>query len=466
MTDPSPQSPPNSWRPLLTGEAAATARAAIADIAARLAETPRTPPPPMPEIPEVSATPATSATSATSESSAPALTARDLSLAGGEAGIALFFAYLDSAQPEEGHDEIALRLLEGAIEGTAVVPAGSGLYSGFAGVAWTLEHLSGRLFDPDGEDPGEEIAEILREHLGRSPWHVDYDLISGLVGFGVYALERLPRQGGLECLENIVARLAENAEQQPAGITWHTSPDLVGVMQRETFPTGNYNLGVAHGVPGVIGFLGEVCAAGLPATSGDEARRLLAGAVDWLFAQTMPAEASSRFPYTVAPGLPATPSRLAWCYGDLGIAAALLAAARAAGEPAWEEAALEVARHAAARPAEGSGVLDAGLCHGAAGVAHLFNRLYQASGDETLGEAARAWFERTLALRRPGEGIGGFLAWQPTGEDRMGPLDWGTDPGFLTGAAGIGLALLAATTPVDPDWDRTLLTAIRGTGRP
>jgi len=32
-----------------------------------------------------------------------------------------------------------------------------------------------------------------------------------------------------------------------------------------------------------------------------------------------------------------------------------------------------------------------------------------------------------------------------------------SDPSLLTGAVGIGLALLAATTPVEPMWDRILL---------
>jgi hypothetical protein len=446
MTEPNPTSPAGPWRPLLTGEAALRARGAVDEIAAALA-----------------------ALSAVAEES-PA-SPRDLSLAGGQAGLALFFSYLDAARPEEGHDETAMAHLERAIMGTAELPAAAGLYSGFAGVAWVLEHLTGRLFDPEGEDPGEEIAAILADHLERSPWRGDYDLISGLVGFGVYALERLPRPGGRECLERIVARLAETAEPQTEGLTWHTSPELIGPFQRDTFPEGYYNLGVAHGVPGVIGFLGEALGsfagdtAGLPASAAAEARRLLAGAVDWLSAQRLPPGAASLFPYNSAPGKTPTPSRLAWCYGDLGIAAALLTAVRAVGTapPAWEETALAAARQAAARPAEGAGVIDTGLCHGAAGVGHLFNRLYQASGDPALGEAARAWFDRALAQYQPGEGIGGFRTWMPTGTDRMGELGWGDDPGFLTGAAGIGLALLAATTPVAPDWDRVLLSSIRGT---
>jgi hypothetical protein len=34
------------------------------------------------------------------------------------------------------------------------------------------------------------------------------------------------------------------------------------------------------------------------------------------------------------------------------------------------------------------------------------------------------------------------------------------DKGLLTGAAGVALALLAATTALEPDWDRVLLVAI------
>jgi len=443
MTEPNSHPTWRPWRPLLTGEAARAANAAVDAIAAELAASPE------------------------SAKFRPPEGGGHFSLAGGQAGIALFFAYLHFARPDEGHDETAMAFLEQAIEGTGEIAVSAGLYSGFAGVAWTLEHLQGRLFDPDGEDPGEEIATALQGLLGRSPWQGDYDLISGLVGFGAYALERLPRPGGRECLEEIVSRLSELAESRetgtpPAtGISWHTPPERVGETQRELFPEGYYNLGVAHGVPGVIGLLGEVEAVGLAAAVTAEARRLREGAAAWVASQQLPAGANSLFPYSAAPGLTPTPSRLAWCYGDLGIAAAHLAAARAARDPRLETEALAVARHAAARPAESAGVVDAGLCHGAAGVGHLFNRLYQASGEAALRDAARGWFERTLALRGA-EGIGGFRAWVPLDPDRTGELGWATDPGFLTGSAGIGLALLAATTAVEPDWDRVLLTAIRG----
>ena len=84
--------------------------------------------------------------------------------------------------------------------------------------------------------------------------------------------------------------------------------------------------------------------------------------------------------------------------------------------------------------------------------------MYQATGEVALGEAARLWFGRTLAMREPGRGIAGYTAWYG---DAEGTDSWGAEPGLLTGAAGIALALLAATTPVEPAWDRILLTSIR-----
>ena len=134
---------------------------------------------------------------------------------GGTPARPIFFAYLDLVRPGQGYDDVAMELLERAIDTTGQVQAPPGFYSGFSGVAWTLEHLRGRLFEDDGEDPGEEVVAALVEHVSLSPWRGHYDLISGLVGFAVYALERLPRPGGRECLERVVARLAETAEPQP-----------------------------------------------------------------------------------------------------------------------------------------------------------------------------------------------------------------------------------------------------------
>ena len=416
------QTNPNSvspWRPLLPPEAAERALRVVEEIAAGLR----------------------SRSASSSRETGP-------SLAGGTAGLALFFSYLDQAWPGEGYDDLAMELLEQAVTATAEGPLPPSLYSGFSGVAWTMEHLRNRLYeDEDGEDAGEEVTKALVEHVGLTPWRGHYDLISGLVGFGVYALERLPRPGGEECLRRVVARLSETAVHGPQGITWLTGPELMPERDLELFPAGNYNLGVAHGMPGVIALLG------LAQTAGVECRPLLDGAVAWLLAQKLPPGSGSVFSYSVGAGVEPKPTRVAWCYGDLGIAATLLVAGRAVGERDWEREAAAIARQVAERTLEDSGMQDGGICHGAAGIAHLFNRLHQATGDPALAAAARQWIDQTLALRQPGVGIGGFQMWVPNEERDLG---WRDEAGLLTGSAGVGLALLAAATGVEPEWDRVL----------
>lgn len=109
---------------------------------------------------------------------------------------------------------------------------------------------------------------------------------------------------------------------------------------------------------------------------------------------------------------------------------------------------MTLALGAAALPIEESGVIDAPLCHGAIGLGHVFNRISQATGERQLGEAARYWLERGLAMRRPGGKLGGFHALLPDADGRMTRRV--AYRGILQGAAGIGLALLAATTDVEP----------------
>jgi lantibiotic biosynthesis protein len=376
------------------------------------------------------------------------------SLAGGPAGLAVLFAYLAQAGLASGGAEAAARLLDGAAESIATTCLAPSLYDGFTGVAWATEHLAGRVFEPDGEDAHEAIDETLREYLGQSPWPDSYDLVGGLTGIGVYALERLPSPHARDLLSLVVDRLDETAERGDRGITWLTPPGLLPDWQRALCPRGYYNLGLAHGVPGAIAVLAGACAADV---RGATARRLVDGAVSWLLSNRMATESGAAFPSWIPRGAEPRAGRMAWCYGDLGIAAALLVTARVLDALSWEREAIAIARRAAICPMDRSGVRDAGLCHGAAGVAHIFNRFYQATLDETFADAARVWFARTLAMRQPGAGVAGYRA---AAGEVDGTIRWIDDPGLLTGAAGIALALLAAVSGVEPAWDRHLLLSL------
>jgi lantibiotic biosynthesis protein len=375
------------------------------------------------------------------------------SLANGSAGLAILFAYLDRVRCGYRDKETAVYFLDQAMDAASEGPIDSSLYGGVTGIAWAIAHLRGSLFEANN-DVTEAVDEPLQEALSRSPWQGDYDLIGGLVGIGVYILEELPSSSAFECLVHLVDRLNELARPTPDGITWFTSPDLLPPWQRELCPNGYYNLGVAHGVPGVIAFLAQAYALDERKVRDvkkvrTKVRPLLEGAVAWLMAQESSSNGDSFFPNWIGPGIAPTSSRVAWCYGELGIAAALLIAGNCLSNANWKREAVRLARRAAARPFDQSGVTDCGLCHGTAGVSHLFNRMFQASHEPRFKNAAREWLERTLDMRHPEVGVAGYAAFRAD--------HWRNEIGILEGAAGIALALLAAVTPIEPSWDRILL---------
>ncbi len=371
----------------------------------------------------------------------------------GQAGYSLLHAYLFWCGGGAEHADRAIESLDRATDFIASVRTSESLYYGFPGIGWVTAHLSGRLFEEDPDD-GVDLDEALIRFLSHPSNPGEFDLLNGFVGLGIYALERLPRPSAVRCLEKVVSCLAKRATQSEEGAAFFTPAGDILPLYRSTYPQGAFNLGFAHGLPGVIALLGATCRAGV---ATQQARPLLDATVSWLMAREHPPENDFRFPHFHAPDTEPQPGRLAWCYGDLGIAAALLTAARGADDPALEQEALRIARCAASRDPSRSRIVDAGICHGAAGAGHLFNRLYQATGEEQFAEAARYWLLKVFAMRRPGTGVAGFSCF---GQNEGGGARWVAATGFLAGSTGIALALLAAASTIPPEWDRLLLLSL------
>lgn len=365
-------------------------------------------------------------------------TIRDIARAVGDTGgatrdaaeLALFWAYVAAALDDEWaaarYDEACAELCE-----TLSADRGLALDRGLAGAAWVIAHISE---DGSAEAILDDVDHVLLRALEVEPWTRAYDLLGGLVGYGVYAVERVTSTGAAaaaQVLDRIVEHLVQTSEDTREGVTWYTPPALMPAWQLASSPDGYFNCGLAHGVPGVIALLGRITTLRADA----RARSLCEAALRWLHAQQLPDNARGRYPDVCHRGQPPSRrARTAWCYGDAGVAIACWSAAVRLGQPTneWRE----LARSAALRDAALCEVVDPFLCHGAAGLAHIYNRAYQACGDGVFRDAARTWFRRTLDMRSDA---------------------WRTSSGLLDGATGVALALLAALEPIEPGWDRRLL---------
>lgn len=307
--------------------------------------------------------------------------------------------------------------------------AGPALIGGMVGIGWTVAHLA------EGEIADRVCGAIEAALARRLP--DDYDLVRGVVGVGVYALER----GRDDLIGAVLDRLESTAVPRLGGLAWHTPVAWLPPWQQETAPGGYWNLGLAHGMPGAIALLARLCARGV-----DRARPLLDGAMTHMLA-VEPASSTGRYPswhFTDGTRDHEPNGRIAWCYGDLGVATAFYAASVV--DPKWRDDAMTLALDCAARERTAN---DTGICHGAFGNAHMFNRLWQVTDDDRFAAAARRWLAQGLAMRSD-HPIAGFPSLE------QGEI-WKADPSMLTGVVGAGLVLHAAVSEISPDWDRLLL---------
>src|SRR5205814_4430135 len=275
----------------------------------------------------------------------------------GRAGVALTLGYLTLAGID--HRDSARQFIADGAKSVASVVMGPALYTGFTGIAWTLGRLAEwEIVRADGATFA-TLDGALARFIDRDswPWHID--VVSGLVGFLVYALSRLPSPDAERAVAACVRLLDSRAIELPDGVSWLIAPSLLNDLTRKKAPNGCYNHGVAHGTAGVIAVLSEVVRSGI---EEERARRLLEGAVSWLLASRL--NDSWNFPTMTGPDVQTKAARVTWCYGAPGIAAVLFRAAETLGRDAWRDVAMQIALWAAERELHESGVNDADFCHG------------------------------------------------------------------------------------------------------
>src|SRR5262249_23845519 len=181
---------------------------------------------------------------------------------------ALLFAYLGRMEPSAEWQGRAGDCLKLTVErGSAPVHhLNLGLYGGLSEVGWAIEHRTQVLTqsdassenqadnydteDPDAEDAIAAIDDLLNRRLEQHSLPGVYDLISGLVGMGVYCLERLPRTSAVCGIERIVQGLEELAERSLPGGTWFRPPEHVPKQQLKQVPSEYQNLGLHQCQPG------------------------------------------------------------------------------------------------------------------------------------------------------------------------------------------------------------------------
>jgi len=372
----------------------------------------------------------------------------DAPLAGGGAGIALLYGQLDRHQPGQGWDVTAHEFLRWGVQQTEQARTlGPGLLVGFGGLAYAA-----RLLSKGGTRYGSLLstldAQVSRWVLaGKPPGHgvrvASFDVVAGMAGTAPYLLD----SGAEPELRHLLANLVDVCGERDGLPNWHTPHALiVNPLTAKHYPGGNLNCGLSHGSPGILTAMSLAATAGVEVPGQREAMR---GLVDWLLDNRMDDGHGPDWPTAVALPLGSDKpiqARTTWCYGTPGVARTLWLAGVALGDHGLREFAAESMLAACERLPGDRQVTGACLCHGFAGVLQTVLRFGHDTGDSRFDLAAEAITERLLACHQPDSRFG-FRSLEPDNSP-------GDDPGLLEGAAGVALALLAATLPVTPSWDR------------
>jgi hypothetical protein len=313
---------------------------------------------------------------------------------------------------------------------------------GAAQFGWVSAHVAAASGSPATSSAPDlsRWDDVVDSALRAFPADRDVDLPLGLLGLGVYGLAH-PVPAVRERLVGRVLDVVEaRAEHDVDGLLVR----LVDAPHRRAEGSaGLVVLGPAHGMSGVVSFLGSVAGAGLGCSA--RTHPLLSGCVRWLLRQRV---AAAEGPGSDWVRTGHEPHRLSWCYGDPGIALALGVAAAVTGSTAIERTTEEITAGVLARSPDEAGVLDATICHGAAGLVWFGSRIAARTGHPAAHRMARHWTGRIAELRA-------------AGPLRYGP-DGVRDHSLLEGDLGVALAVLSAVTGCRAAWEQLLLGAPAG----
>ena len=374
-------------------------------------------------------------------------------LLGGNAGIALLFCYLSKAYPERNFATLTEQYLEklsNALENEVLQYSFSG---GVAGIGFVFQHLNNisalkEQIDFDFTELDEFIDRGVDIDFRNSNW----DPLHGMVGLGIYFLERNRTTGEKQFLEKIVDCLNKMKVSVNENDVWITAGF-------EKYSNDNYNFGMAHGLPGLLSFLAQVHQRGIKQNKIEE---MLNSALPFLLQYEYSNDPVYCYPsfIDVQPNFEEEhSSRLAWCYGDLCMANALIHCGKALHNDVWMNKGIEVALKTTQRTFENSACADAPFCHGTAGLVHQYNRFYQFTGDEVFKNACNKWIEITLKeYYKPGKGAGGYFFRSYNEKEKI--FEFKTEYGLLEGSAGIALVYLSLLFNIEPGWDQIFLTNI------
>lgn len=372
----------------------------------------------------------------------------DIGLFSGNTGLLIFLSNYTKHTNNEKYYNFAISLIEKNI---VLINEGLSLYtfsSGISGFLWGLIYLSENDFIDIENISGllNDLDDYLYKKMMIDIKEGNYDYLHGAVGVGIYFLKRVENsKNAKKYLTELVDELEKQSHKEDDGcLKW------LSVVNHETGEQG-YNLSLSHGITSIIAFLGKLYDKNI---YREKVSLLLKGSIKYLLINMLDSSKYGfHFPGYINANCSLTGGRLSWCYYDLGTAVVLYNIGKIINDIDIQNKGIEILLYSSTkREVQSPGIVDAGLCHGTSGIAHIYYRMFFNTGIVEFKETSNYWFEETLKMAYHNDGLAGFKAWH---SEKFG--GWVNEYGILEGVSGIGLAMLSWITQTEPTWDECLL---------
>ena len=370
-----------------------------------------------------------------------------MSLLTGNGGLALFYFNMHRTFRKDIYRERAEILLEHAMEQLNNGVRSFTYCDGLTGLAFLLNYLHEKEFLDDSiTDFLKQCDDILYNVFGRMQQKGNTDLLHGSLGLAAFLLDRY-KSGhvSFDRIATVAAAMCRNLDLI-TGLEKHPGDQ----QPQEVY----INCGMAHGTVSLIFFLSRYYE--LVEKKPEIAGSVRAGVDNLLQFKSTNPESISVFPSIVKLNGSSFETTydipLGWCYGDTIVSIGLYYAAKILNDADLLMEAEQLALTATKRNTPRKALVhDACLCHGGAGLAHMYRKWYGFTGNEVFNENYRHWMDHTLELSKHPDGCGGFKKYEG------GPFS--DTLGLLDGAAGMGLVLMdyLADDKENNDWDRVLM---------
>ncbi|AMQ01267.1 hypothetical protein AY601_4426 [Pedobacter cryoconitis] len=378
------------------------------------------------------------------------LNSPNLGVLNGISGIALFLFHYYKYSGDEYYSDLGKKYIVEIIDRINNGYSFPTYCSGIAGAAWTIEYLNEYNFIQFSSDENfNEIDEFLAENMNSCMKKGQFDFLHCSIGYGYYFLKRYNltnskrlKQKYLNYIHDLIDGLSAFSFKSQNGIYW--------INTFEGFPKNSVDTGFAHGMSGIISFLTNVLSYNI---KSPKALKMLDLATNFLLTarndQLDSAYPKNIYINLIDPHL-AEASRMAWCYGDLGIASAFMNASRfIKGQDLLKESERIMIKCCSRRSLLETGVVDSGLCHGSLGIAVIYKSFYDITSNKNFSQASNYWLNDGLMKGSFPDGLGGFKKYDYN--------KYINEVNLLDGIAGIGLGIISLISDTELNWKQSMM---------